>query len=260
MESKSFRPYLIIISLLVLACLALALGVDVSLVDQPGIRMELPEDLGRWHGREMRYCHNTDCMPNDQRWSGFVDEPEIPGVCPECGAPLYTMSKEEYDVLPKDTRFVKAAYTNDAGGRVFVSIVLAGAERGSIHRPQRCLPGQGHKNLVEHNMEVPLPSEGGRPLGLRVIESDVLGYDGKIAYNSYYAYWFAGRGRETPSHYMRMFWLAWDRVFHSQAHKWAYIAVSGKRDPEHPEEYEKTVREFVGLLYPALKLKEGEDK
>lgn len=256
MESKSFRPYFIIVALLMLACFALAVGVDVSLVDAPGIRMELPTQLGEWHGDELRYCHSASCMPHDRRWSGSVGSVVIPDICPECGAPLYTMSKEEYDVLPKDTRFVKSSYTNDAGGRVFVSIVLSGASRGSIHRPQRCLPGQGHKNLTEHNLTVPLKTEGSK-MGMRVIESDVMGYDGKIAFHSYYAYWFAGLNRDTPSHYMRMFWLAWDRVFRSQAHKWAYIAVSGTRE-EGSDTYEQTVQEFVSLLYPALKLKKGE--
>ncbi|MFC1467137.1 exosortase-associated EpsI family protein [Verrucomicrobiota bacterium] len=256
MESKDFRPYLIVIGLLVLACFALAVGVDVSLVDTPGIRMALPQELGNWRGRELRYCHSTTCQPEDRRWSGHVDELEIADICPECGSALHTMSKEEYDVLPKDTQFVKSAYTNDAGGRVFVSIVLSGAERGSIHRPQRCLPGQGHKNLVEHDLDVPLETEG-RNMGVRVIESDLLGYNNEIAFHSYYAYWFAGLNRETSSHYMRMFWLAWDRVFHSQAHRWAYIAVSGHRDRDS-KEYEATVKEFVSLLYPTLQPKEGE--
>lgn len=257
MENKNLKPYIVIVCLLVLACVALAVSVDVSLVDTPGIRMVLPETLGRWKGSELRYCHNVSCMPEDRRWSGGVGDLEIPDICPECGADLYTMSKEEYDVLPKDTQFVKSAYTNDAGDRVFVSIVLSGAERGSIHRPQRCLPGQGHKNLEEHNLTIPLAGEG-RDMGVRVIESDVLGYNREIAYHSYYAYWFAGLNRETPSHYMRMFWLAWDRVFRSQAHKWAYIAVSGRRE-EGSREYEETVKEFVSLLYPTLQLKEGEE-
>jgi EpsI family protein len=194
-------------------------------------------------------------MPNSVRWSGSVDELKVPDICPKCGSDLHTMSKEEYDALPKDTRFVKSAYTNDAGERVFVSIVLSGAERGSIHRPQRCLPGQGHKNLVEHNLDVPLQTEG-RKMRMRVIESDVLGLDGEVAYRSYYSYWFAGRDRETSSHYMRMFWLAWDRVVRSQAHKWAYIAVSGSRG-NGSREYEETVDQFVSMLYPALQLEEG---
>jgi hypothetical protein len=252
MENKNYKPYFVIVALLVLACFALALSVNVSLVDKPGIRMALPASLGEWSGNELRYCHNVSCMPEDRRWSGNVSDLAIPDICPVCGAALYPMSKEEYDVLPKDTQFVKSAYTNDAGDRVFVSIVLSGAERGSIHRPQRCLPGQGHRDLVEHNLEVPL-NEDGRTLGMRVIESNMKDRAGKIYYYSYYAYWFAGRGRDTPSHYMRMFWLAWDRVFESRAHKWAYIAVSGKR-AESSREYERTVQDFVALLYPALQL------
>lgn len=257
MENKNYKHYVVIVVLLVAACFALALGVDVSLVDQPGIKMELPAQLGNWHGDELRYCHSTSCMPEDRRWNGNVGELEIPDICPKCGSTLHTMSKEEYDVLPKDTRFVKSAYTNDAGGRVFVSIVLSGAERGSIHRPQRCLPGQGHKDLVEHNLKVPL-GENHSDIGMRVIESNIKNSEGDVAYYSYYAYWFAGKGRDTPSHYMRMFWLAWDRVFHGKAHKWAYIAVSGHREPDSLG-YEDTVKDFVAMLYPALQVDAEEE-
>ncbi len=252
MEKKNFKPYFIIIGLLLVSCVVLAVGVDVSLIDRPGIRMELPRKLGDWTGNELRFCHSENCLPNDQRWSGNLSEVKIPDVCPKCNGRLYTMSKEEFDVLPKDTTFIKSSYTNETGGRVFVSIVLSGAERGSIHRPQRCLPGQGHKNLAEHTMTVPLND---KEISLRVIESDVMGYDQKVAYNSYYAYWFAGLDRETSSHYMRMFWLAWDRVVRSQAHRWAYISVSGER-VDGSKDYEKTVQDFVALLYPSLKIQE----
>ena len=96
-----------------------------------------------------------------------------------------------------------------------------------------------------------------KSIGMRIIESNIKNRAGEVAYYSYYAYWFAGKDRDTPSHYMRMFWLAWDRVFRSKAHKWAYIAVSGERD-DGSLEYEDTVKEFVAMLYPALQIESEE--
>ncbi len=154
-------------------------------------------------------------------------------------------------MLPKDTEFVKSAFTNDTGGRVFASIVLSGRERNSIHRPQRCLVGQGNTIMDEHVIEVPM--EGRKPLKVAVIEAERVynTAEGPQTYFSYYAYWFVGQDRETPSHYARMLWLGWDRVVRSVAHRWAYIAVSGKREVEG-REYEAEIIDFVQTVYPSI--------
>lgn len=252
MQISHFKPYFILIGLMVLASLALAFTVDVTLFDQPGVYMELPARIGAWQGDELRFCHNENCRPeSDFPWSGKMSELEVPDICPECGGPLFKMSKAEYDQLPKDTEFVKSSYTNDTGRSVHVSIVLSGMARDSIHRPQRCLPGQGHRNLDEHDLIVPL--QDGRELTVRIIESEVQ-YGTREAperHYSYYAYWFVGQTRETQSHYARMFWLAWDRVVNSVAHRWAYIAVSGKREPGS-RDYEEEARDFIARLHDEI--------
>jgi hypothetical protein len=252
MQTRDYKPYLIIIGLMVLTSLALAFTVDVALSDEPGVWMKLPDRVGNWQGDALRFCHNDNCIEGSEfPWQGKMSELEVPDICPECGAPLYTMSKAEHDQLPKDTEFVKSVYTNEDARALHVSIVLSGRERSSIHRPQRCLPGQGHRNLTEHNLEVPMP--GGRDLTVRVIESDIrygTREDPKTRY-SYYAYWFVGQTRETQSHWARMFWLAWDRVVNSVAHRWAYIAVAGTREPDS-QEYEKEVRDFIAQLHDEI--------
>lgn len=252
MEIRSFTPHLILIGLMIITALALAFTVDVTLNDQPGVRMDLPRTLDNgWVGDELRYSHDPE-NPKQYR----VSELELPNIDPETGEKLYTMSLVEYDVLPHDTKFVKSIYTNDAGGQVFVSIVLSGKERSSIHRPQRCLVGQGHTITASKTMKIPLP--GRNPMKIEVLET-VRNYTtpegARMAYHGYYAYWFAGQHRETNSHLERMFWLAWDRVVHSVAHKWAYIAVSGVRE-EDSDSYKQEITGFVQELYPHLLLGE----
>lgn len=249
MEIRTFTPHLILIGLMIITALALAFTVDVTLNDKPGISMELPSTLeGGWTGDELRYSHDAE-NPKQYR----VSELELPNIDPETGEKLFTMSLAEYDALPHDTRFVKSIYTNDAANQVFVSIVLSGKERNSIHRPQRCLVGQGSSIMDTKYMEVPL--EGRSPLKLCILETqrDYRGADGeRKSYYGYYAYWFVGQGRETASHYERMFWLAWDRVIHSVAHKWAYIAVAGTREGEESDAYKQEIIDFVQTLYPHL--------
>jgi hypothetical protein len=75
--------------------------------------------------------------------------------------------------------------------------------------------------------------------------------EGPKIFYGYYSYWFVGVGRETPSHWSRMFWLAWDRIVHSVAHQWAYVAISGTRSPgsdEHLEVLRNLVSELHGRI------------
>lgn len=253
METKILKPFLIVLSLMVLASLALAFTVDVTLNDVPGVVMRLPVKLdGGWVGNELLYCHNKECYAKSpSQGQYFVRELEIPGICPDCGQRLFAMSWAEYDALPKDTEFVKSAYTNAAGERMFTSIVLSGQERNSIHRPQRCLKGQGSSIMNEHTIKVEM--EGREPLRVAVIEIERLyrTEKGPQTYYGFYAYWFVGQDRETASHHARMFWLGWDRVVRSVAHRWAYIAVSGEREPEG-RDYEQQIADFIRLIYPHI--------
>ncbi len=243
-----YRPFIIVIVLLLLAVLALQFTVDVQVADQAGIRMLLPVKLGPWTGTELRFCHNAACLKEFAR-----EQLKDAGKCPACGAELFTMTLVEYESLPKDTEFLKGKYTNSVGEDVFVSIVLSGRERESIHRPERCLVGQGNSIQKSYVLEAPLKDQA--RLDVMVLETvrplDVR--SGRRALTGYYAYWFAGQGRETPHHWERMFWLAWDRIIHSVAHRWAYIAIAGRREADS-NGFQKQIEDFASRLYPQLKL------
>ena len=105
----------------------------------------------------------------------------------------------------------------------------------------------------KRNDTLEIPMEGRDPLRIQVILASRVfrTANGDVPYYSYYAYWFVGQDHETPSHYTRMFWLAWDRVMHSKANRWAYIAVSGQREPEG-NEYETDLIDLVQKIYPQL--------
>lgn len=250
MEKSLLKPFLSIVVLMTLSVFALAFTVGVELDFVPGVKMSLPENVGGWAGNELRFCHNPELCARDYRdASYYVSDLEIPDICPECGDRLFNMARAEKEQLPEDTEFVKSAYTNSASTRVFTSIVLSGTARDSIHRPQRCLKGQGNNLDGEYTLEVPL--EGRDPLKVRVIKSSrtFRTPEGPKPYYSYYAYWFVGQDRETPYHLGRMFWLAWDRVVRSTANRWAYIAVQGEREAEGSD-YEADIIDFVQNVYP----------
>lgn len=252
MEKSLLKPFITVIILMGLSVIALAFTVDVELDFIPGVKMELPEDVEGWTGNQLKFCHNPEeCAAGYKDASFYVSDLEIPDICPNCGSSLYNMARSEKEQLPEDTEFVKSAFTNDAGTRLFTSIVLSGTARDSIHRPQRCLKGQGNTLDGEYDLEVPI--EGRKPLKVRVIKTSrtFRTAEGEVPYYSFYAYWFVGQDRETPSHYSRMFWLAYDRVVRSSANRWAYIAVQGEREAEGTE-YEQDIINFVKEMYPEI--------
>jgi hypothetical protein len=250
METKSLKPYFVVIGLMVATSVLLAFSVDVKITDEAGIKMLLPEQIGKWHGEDILYCLNPACQKEFQ--GGEIIKGS--SVCPACGGELNSMSKAERDILPADTGLVRKRYVSPEGRVIFASIVLSGKERSSIHRPQMCLVGQGQE--IVRSATVPVPLEGRKPLDVMSLE---LLRRYKIAggqsqeYASYYAYWFVGKGRETPSHVQRMVWMATDRIFHNVSHRWAYIAIAGAREKD-TDDYRDEMISFVHDLYPEIRM------
>ena len=252
MEKSLFRPFVTITVLMGITLYALTSAVGVEFNKIPGVVMDFPEKVGIWVGNELRFCHNSDACAKDYRDASFyIRDLDFPDICPNCGAGLFKCARAEKEQLPPDTEFVKSAFTNAVGTRLHTSIVLSGTARDSIHRPQRCLKGQGNTLESEYTLEVPLA--GRNALDVRVIKTSrtFRTAEGDIPYYGFYAYWFVGKKRETSSHYARMFWLAWDRVVNSEANRWAYIAVSGQREPDS-DEYEEHIISFVQQVYPKV--------
>ncbi len=252
MEKSLFKPFVTLIILMSITLYALTTAVNVELNKTPGVIMSLPEEVGNWVGNELRFCHNPETCAKDYKdASYYVRDLDFPDICPNGGDRLFNCSRAEKEQLPPDTEFVKSAFTNEIGTRLHTSIVLSGTARDSIHRPQRCLKGQGNTLETEYSLEVPLP--GRDPLMVKVIKTSRVyrTEDGETPYYGFYAYWFVGQARETSSHYARMFWLAWDRVINSQANRWAYIAVSGERDSEN-NDFEEYIISFIQEVYPEV--------
>lgn len=250
MATGAAKPYLIVLGLLVATSFALAYSVDVNLVDKAGVTVELPAQLGSWKGEVLRFCSNQVCQA--QYYSGQLTNS---AVCAKCGGGLHGLSKVELDLLPSDTEGIKGRYESSDGRKVMASIVLSGKERASIHRPERCLSGQGSEVARSEVIEVPV--EGRAPLKVKILElahERGASEQSKVVYGTYYAYWFVGNGRETPEHWQRMIWMASDRIFQNRAHRWAYIAIAGVR-VEGNKDYQREVRELVSLLYPQIALK-----
>lgn len=170
-------------------------------------------------------------------------------------------SEVERSSLAADTRFSKAQYTQLR--RVFweaekppveVSIVYSGNDmNSSIHRPERCLPSQGHIDLRTSSSEITLAD--GRTIAFTRLTSRVPlpnRDDGlTLRFVSYYI--FIGHGTMRHTHLGRTFQDMYDRVAKGYVQRWAYLQVNSYWAPElklTEEETDQRVRAVISELLP----------
>lgn len=124
-------------------------------------------------------------------------------------------SPEELETLPKDTIFDKRSYQDAAGNWFFVSLVIGGRSKSSLHRPEICIPSQGFQMTEPHTIRV------GDVDWRRVTLS--RGAAGSIGFS----YTFYNQtGYHTSSHIARIFRDVWDRSVLNRIDRWAMLTVN----------------------------------
>jgi len=138
----------------------------------------------------------------------------------------------ELKLLPSDTQFAKMVYhtlgadpaQNDM---VQMSIVLSGADRNSIHRPEVCLVAQGW--TLMGSRVIPVAMEDGRVLQVRDLyirkPISLEGSAERREIRAHYVYWYVGTDVSTPDHAQRIWTSLRDSVFRNLNHRWAYPSV-----------------------------------
>ena len=142
----------------------------------------------------------------------------------------------ERQLLPKDTGFSRRVYVSlaDPSKQAFLSIVLSGRDRTSIHRPELCLVGQGWTIRSSFRYQFTYPGEtAGFPATVLRIEREISTPSGRVRVPQLFAYYFVGKGIVVATHWERITRDAWDRVMHGRSDRWAYVVVqTGSSDGE----------------------------
>ena len=179
------------------------------------------------------------------RVPSFIGQPEKP-------------VDEETKNLPEDTEIAKMRYGTAAansgeGDLVHVSVVLAGSERRSIHRPEVCLPGQGWSIVGSEVMPVEIAP--GKVLRVKDLAIEKTGHhaDGtETRIRAHYVYWFIGTDITTPSHFERILRTTWDSIVRNVNHRWAYASmmalVTEDLDPKETHERHRTDEQTKRLM------------
>ena len=175
------------------------------------------------------------------------------------GGPLQRLTPEEQKILPPDTQGARRVYADKNGKQVYCSIVLEGSDVTSIHRPELCLKGQGW--LLE-NLRVERLPLAAAPGGLRISCLDAKRTEprGNVESRAVFAYWFVGKGRVTPYHWLRILLTTKDRVLFNRNARWAYFLIyspmtterGGGAQQQAEQETVQLISRFVQDIYPTL--------
>src|SRR5260370_16227254 len=176
----------VLVLLVGLTLLACRLFHDVDTRNQPGVIMNLPDGIGNYIG------FDTD------------------------------ITESERVILPRDTEFAKKRYSGFDLPEITTEIVLSGAQRQSIHRPQVCLVGQGW--AIQKEETIPITLADGKVQKVRKLTFLKKKAGFEIA--GYFIYWFVGKDKTTEYHIERSFLTSWDRIVHRVNHRWAYVIVN----------------------------------
>jgi hypothetical protein len=150
-------------------------------------------------------------------------------------------SEAERETLAKDTEFSKAICLKPRPGefdekgyaipdRVDLSVVLSGSDiNNSIHRPERCMPAQGHNIISSIDRRIDL--DNGRTIEVKRLQSvqRIPTNEERTEFlelNCLTYYFFIGHDRITNDHLGRTFVDMKDRLLKGMDQRWAYVSTS----------------------------------
>lgn len=169
-------------------------------------------------------------------------------------------SEKERHILANDTRFSKAIYKHIPRvpwekhlPPVNVSIVYSGKDlNASIHRPETCLPAQGHMDL--QSSVHPIELKDGRTILFTRLASKIPTKElrsKRLHYIHYYV--FFGHNTLCHTHLQRNLQDILDRCLLGKVQSWAYFQAGTCWAPEigvSKEEADKRLRTLISDLLP----------
>lgn len=171
-------------------------------------------------------------------------------------------SEAERRILAGDTRFSKAIYYQlprvpweKQTPAINVSIVYSGKSMsGSIHRPEVCLPAQGHMNLQTRTDTIEL-TNGNKLNFTRISSLTPYPDDQRKRLNFIHYYVFVGSTSIHHTHVARYIQDALDRIMHGRVQSWAYFQAGTCWGPEinvTEEDADRRLRKLISELLPGL--------
>lgn len=174
--------------------------------------------------------------------------------------------QRETNMLAEDVRIMRNHYLLKSGVNVTISVVLSGAERRSLHRPEVCLPAQGWNVLDEMVVDTPDPQHGVQEMKMVRMLRDYAGPDGNPrrlrALNLFF--YVGSEGVTTPDYFDHVLKSYLHSLTRNVNHRWALVSffmpyaesAVGEGDPMAELTAMEELREFAGQAAAAIKQRE----
>ncbi|MCX7872717.1 MAG: EpsI family protein [Verrucomicrobiae bacterium] len=190
----------------------------------------------------------VDSASSNKETSRFVvgtNRVYLPEIVDGYMSELLPVERAEYETLPKDTTYGRRIYRAADGFEIVNMVVLMGADRTSIHKPQYCLEGTGWR--IDSTEFINIPIDKPMSYNLPATKLTLSGYlvDGqreKRLKRGVFLYWFAAHDKITAEHRSRMWSVAKHRLLTGEVQRWAYIIYFSTCNPgEESATFERMV-------------------
>ena len=171
------------------------------------------------------------------------------------------ISLSEIGWLPKDTTWARRFYRADDQFGIMLSVVMMGTDRGSIHKPEICLVGQGWK--IDPNggvLTIPISGRSSYDLPVKrlIATKTFQTRDGRTeVVRSVYVYWFVAEHQITARHGQRMWWTAKELMRSGTLQRWAYVSCLAHCPPGQEEAAYQRLKSFIAAAVPEFQLAAG---
>jgi hypothetical protein len=164
-------------------------------------------------------------------------------------------------VLPADTSFGRRRYLgSDGQSWIDLSVVLMGADRTSLHKPQFCLEGMGlhidESATVPDTIHIERPDPYDLPV-VRIVATGRILQDGHSqTFRGIYVYWYVADEAlsASVSGASRMWSLAAHLIRTGVLQRWAYVSCFAVCAPGQEESTYQQMKRFIAAAAPEFQL------
>lgn len=165
------------------------------------------------------------------------------------------------NVLPADTSYGQRRYFVSTNSWLLMNVVLMGADRTSIHKPQYCLEGAGWRIDHAATAELTIPVERPQPYQLPVIKivttREIPNPNGQLVpWRGIYVYWFVADGALSgdKSGSERMWGMARHLLQTGELQRWAYVSCFAVCPPGYENATYERMARFIAAAVPEFQL------
>ncbi len=164
------------------------------------------------------------------------------------------------NTLPQDTSYGQRRYKRADGFELLMNVVLMGADRTSLHKPQFCVQGQGWLIDAAQSQETTIHIDRPVSYDLPVVRLNMtkeFAADGhKVIARGIYVYWYVADGAlsASTSGFQRLWWMARDMIRTGVLQRWAYVTCFAVCAPGQEDATYARMKQFIAASVPEFQL------